>query len=428
LQLDELAHVQRLLGNGLSLCVVPLPQMHRAVLHAQLSIGSRFETSADNGVSHFLEHMLYRGTPSYPSAHEQALVFERRGASLDATTACDTGTLAISGPADELMGLVPAFAEVFRSPRFSGIEIERGIVREEILESMDDEGTRVDADDLIRELVFSNHGLGLPITGTLEHLDAFDVDRLQGHHERFYTARNSVIVAAGRLEPNAVLDSLEQQFEDLASGTALGVTRPGAQEGPRFRFVSHSSSQTNLRLAFRAPGWGDQDQAATEVLVRLLDDGMSTRLYHRICDQRGLCYDVSAGYETYVDSGLFEIRAETSHDHAHEVLSELFDVVHALRDEGPSVEELRATVSRFRWQAESMLDEPEGLAEYTADAIQYGESLRLMERCSKIGSVTVADVRDAAQRWWTERNLNVLAVGLLNKRQRLRLERVVAEF
>src|SRR5690606_10583542 len=100
----------------------------------QIAAGSRFESESDSGISHFLEHMLYRGTPSHPSAHDLAWAVERNGGALDATTACDTGTLSLLAPPDQLLGLVPVFAEVFQRPRFDGIEIERGIVHEEILE------------------------------------------------------------------------------------------------------------------------------------------------------------------------------------------------------------------------------------------------------------------------------------------------------
>lgn len=413
--------IEKRLPNGLRLCAVSRPSLHQAVLHAQIRVGSRFESEDDSGISHFLEHMLYRGTDEHPSAHALSLAFEQWGGSLDATTSCDIGTLSLSAPPSRLSALVPTFVDVFRRPLFDGIDIERGIVKEEILEALDDEGKRVDADDLIRALVFDGHGLGRPITGTLRSLAAFDTDRLRAHHARHYTAANTVVVAAGAITEE-LMRVLEEHFGRLPEGELSEIVSPAPQRGMRFRHVSHSSSQTNLRVAFRAPGWDHPDQRAMEVLVRLLDDGMSTRLYHRICDELGLCYDVSAGYEAYADSGLLELSAETSHAQAKQVLGELLGIVRQLCDEGPSEDELAVIRRRYRWQAESMLDSADALAEFVAESLHNAQSTSLQRRCEQIDAVTVSDVRSVARDWCTLQNLSVIAVGVHGKARRRDLE------
>ncbi len=418
----------RKLSNGMTLVVVPLTHVHRGVLHAQLAVGSRFESAADNGISHFLEHMLYRGTASYPSAHALCRAIERRGGALDAATACDTGTLTLTAPPEELLGLARTFAEVYEKPRFDGIDVERGIVHEEILESLDDDGRRIDADDLIREMCFEGHPLGYPITGSLEHIDGFTEARLRSHHERYYCGENSVVVAVGPLESERALDCLEASFGTLTSGQAPAALAPDAQVEGRFDVVRHAASQTDLRVAFRAPGWGDVDEPAVEVLVRLLDDGMSTRLYHRICDERGLCYDVSAGYEAYSDSGLLELCAETSHENAAEVLRELLAIVANLRDVGPTDDELQTTLDRFRWEANTVLDRPEALAEHVATQLQVGRPTSLAARAAQIVAVTREEVMEAAATWWRPELLNVIAVGLASKAQRRTLQREYEAF
>src|SRR5690606_22105409 len=110
------------------------------------------------------------------SAHELAVAFERLGGSLVATTSSDTGTLEVTAPPHNLQSLVPLFAEVLKAPALNGIDTERGIVREEILESLDDDGNCIGSDDLIRRLLFPNHPLGQPISGTLAQLANFTVE------------------------------------------------------------------------------------------------------------------------------------------------------------------------------------------------------------------------------------------------------------
>ena len=127
-----LTHHELRLANGLPVVLVPMPGVHRAVATLYLRVGSRFESPEDNGISHFLEHMIFRGSPSLASAHDQALAFERLGATPYAATHVDHGVMSVSVPPVNLERVLALLAEVTVAPRFSDIEVERGIVREEI--------------------------------------------------------------------------------------------------------------------------------------------------------------------------------------------------------------------------------------------------------------------------------------------------------
>ena len=184
------------LPNGLRLVLVPEPRVHRAVASLYLRVGSRFETTEDNGISHFLEHMVFRGTPSLKSSHEQALAFERLGGTLYAATHVDHGVMSVAVPPKNLEPVLALLGEVTIAPRFSEIEVERGIVREEILEDLDDEGRDIDADNISRALIYDKHPLGFTITGGIDSLDRFDEAMLRAHHARHYTGHNAVLCLA----------------------------------------------------------------------------------------------------------------------------------------------------------------------------------------------------------------------------------------
>src|SRR5262245_2102752 len=168
-----LTHHDLTLPNGLRVVLVPQPSVHRAVAALYLRVGSRFETPADNGVSHFLEHMVFRGTSSLPTAHDQALAFERLGGTLYAATHVDHGLMSVALPPRNLTPVLDLLGQVTVEPRFSDIEIERGIVREEILEDLDDDGRDIDADNLSRALIYDKHPLGYTITGGIDALGRF---------------------------------------------------------------------------------------------------------------------------------------------------------------------------------------------------------------------------------------------------------------
>jgi predicted Zn-dependent peptidase len=393
-----------------------MPAVHRTVAQVVVQVGSRFETAETNGISHFLEHLLYRGTARLPSAYELALAFERRGASLVAATAVDHCLLGFSSPPETFTEVLPWLGEVMVEPLLEELELERGIVREEILEMLDDAGRLVDASLLVRALCFRGHPLGWPITGTLAEVERFRAADVRAHHRAYFTAPATVIAVAGPIDPAETLSLVAECFAGMPAGTLPVCVPPDRAPGPRFAYVEHPDSQTALALAFRAPGEHDRLEPATELLVRLLDDGMSTRLYHRICDERGLCYDVSASYEPYADAGLIELLAETAHEHADEVLGELLGIARDLRDRGPELEELDKAKVRHRWQLEEMLDDPGAVAEFYALGENSGLGRTPAERLEQLDGVTREDLREAAARTLDPSELSVAAVGSLSRR------------
>jgi predicted Zn-dependent peptidase len=425
MHLRDPQHAQIELKSGLTLVAVHLPGVHRAVIDAQIVVGSRYEQAEENGISHFLEHVLYRGTPRHPSAHDLALAFERLGGSLGAATYVDRGSLALSLPPESFDEAAPLFAEVFREPILEGIELERGIVREEILESLDEDEREVDGDTLIRRLAFGEHALGLPITGTLAHLERFDQAALRRHHAKHYVGSASVVVVAGPLDAEQALTRLSACFEGLRRGDRAVPDAPPPSDGPSFRYVRHSGSQTDLRVAFRAPAQRDADEPAAEMLLRVLDDGMSARLYHRVCDARGLCYDVSAAFEPYADSGLLDLAAETAHDHAATVLDELLCLTEELASGGPSEDELAKARARAGWQYRELYDDPGSMAELFGLGRLTRQFRGPSERLERLQDVDRENVRNAAARIFSRKSLAVVAVGTLSRRAQQALARRV---
>lgn len=415
--------VETTLENGLRVSVVRMPHVRRAVLDVHTLVGPRFEAPAENGISHFLEHMLHRGTPTHPSAHAQALAFESLGGAFSAATYVDHGAISLSAPLENFSELVGLVAEVLERPIFSGLEVEKGIVREEILESLDEDGRSVEADSLLRALAFPDHPLGFPITGSLATLESFGVPLLRQHHSARYVAEATVITLAGPLDPDASLKEVARAFGGFPRGVAPTSSPPAAQSAGRFSHVSYPGSQASLRVGFRAPGERHADEPATELLLRVLDDGMATRLYERLCDERGLCYDVSASYEAYDDAGLFDIAADTAPERAEEVLTEIFGLVRALREQGPTEAEVSKAKRRFAWQLAEQNDDPEALAGFYSLGELTGVARTPQARLAALEAVTTAQVRAAAERVFTRELLNVLVVGPLAAKVRDRLRR-----
>jgi predicted Zn-dependent peptidase len=414
------------LPNGLQVVVCPQPQLHRVHVAMWSRVGSRFETDEENGVSHFLEHMIYRGTPRIPSAHEVNLAFERLGGSLFASTQVDHGIFSLSLPPESVGEASGLFGEVLSRPAFLDIDIERGIVLEEILEDLDDEGRQIDADNLSRSLIYGEHALGFTITGTEAHVRSFDEGVLRRWHERHYTAHNAVLAFAGAIDEAEGLKLAERDFGNLPAGDRVEAREPAhAQRKPRLEIVENVSSQTELRICLRAVAETHPMRPALDILMRVIDDGMSTRLYHRLCDSRGLCYDVSAAYDAYEDDGIVDVAAGVQHKRASLVTREVLAMFEELGREGPRPEELEKARRRLAWDARSMADSAEEASAFFAGGMLFRRFATPEDHVAELLRVTADDVREAARAIARPERLNVVAVGLLEDGEDERLEDVV---
>jgi predicted Zn-dependent peptidase len=414
------------LPNGLSVVVAPQPSLHRVHVALWGRVGSRFEARQESGISHFLEHMIYRGTRRVPSAHAVNLAFERLGGSLFASTQVDHGIFSLSLPPESMDEASALFGEVLSQPAFLDIDIERGIVLEEILEDLDDEGRQIDPDNLSRALIYGEHPLGFTITGSEAHVRSFDEPGLRRWHDRHYTAANGVLAFSGAVDVATAMRLAERDFGNLRPGErATSVAPAHNQKKPRLDVVENVSSQTDLRVCLRAFAEKDPLRPAVDVLMRLVDDGMSTRLYHRLCDSRGLCYDVSAAFDGYEDDGIVDVAAGVQHKRAALVTREILAMFEELAREGPTQDELEKARRRIAWDARSMVDSAEEMGAYYAGGLLFDRFADLEEHVAELLRVGAGEVRAAARELARPERLNVVAVGLLDDGEDARLEDVV---
>lgn len=416
---------RQVLKNGLRLNLVQMPHVHRAALDVHVRVGSRFESARDNGISHFHEHMLHRGIPGHETAHAQALAFEQLGAAFGAMTYVDHGVLSCSVPTESLARTLELTALLCQAPLFSDIALEKGIVREELLEQYDGDGRLIDGASILRKLCFGKHPLGMPIAGTRATLARFDRRALKQFHRRHYVGEGMVVTLAGPFgsaELGRLRKLAERRFGALPRGRAVTAEAPVPQLKPEFCYVPDTGSQTWMGLGFRGPSERDPDEPATELLMRVLDDGNATRLYRALSDEGGLCYDVSALFESYADSGVLEIVAESAHASAHKVLAEMLKVLMDLAEHGPSAAELERVKARLRWQMLELYDMPTELAGFIGQGVLSGTAATPEQRVLELMDIGATRVRDAAARIFRAQQSSLVVVGKLDAKARRKLQ------
>ena len=223
-----------------------------------------------------------------------------------------------------------------------------------------------------------------------------------------------------------VLEPVAKAFGRIPRGAPVGCTSPGnGQTGPVVEFIKNPGSQTELRVALRSLGERDADYVTLVLLSRLLDDGMSTRLHRRICDEKGLAYEISAGLDTYDDVGLLDVAASVAPHKLVDVVAEILRLLKSLRDRAIDPEELDKAKRRYRWDLEATEDDIEGMAGWFGATELFHPPEPIEDRIRRIEAVTAEDLVRVADRVVAAKGLNVTVLGEVGRRDRARAERAV---
>ncbi|MBI3178858.1 MAG: insulinase family protein, partial [Deltaproteobacteria bacterium] len=322
--------VRLLLDNELAVVLCPREQLAQAYVAFYCGVGSRHETPAQNGLSHVLEHMLFRGTASFPEATALNAAAEEFGGFLEGATYRDHMLFATACHPSAVGDAVAILGELVQTPRYRGMEVERAILREELLETLDADGRMVDLDNTAHRAAYGEHGLGLPIEGTLVNLERIDVAALEEHRRRYVVGANSVVSIAGPIDVGEVVMQVKRAFGRLDAGRAPMVeTPPPARHEPVLRYVRDASSQIDIRLSFDAVSISDPEYPALVMLARILADGLASRMHAELVDRRGLAYALHAGLTTYGDCGRFDFEVSVAPDRAAAAVAAILDFASA---------------------------------------------------------------------------------------------------
>jgi predicted Zn-dependent peptidase len=412
------------LPSGLRVVTVETPHLHTALLAVYVRTGSRHETPRDNGVSHFLEHLFFRGSEGWPDTVRMNAAVEEVGGNLNGVTTRDHGYYYTPiHPAHLAVG-VEILGDMLTRPRLTDMEVERQIILEEMLDEVDEKGRDIDLDNLSKRLLFGDHPLALKIAGTRESVSALTHGQVLEHFARHYVAGNLVVTAAGRVRHSEVLALAERAFARLPPGPAsTELAPPPVPAGPRLHFVTHDESQTEFRLNFPTVPEHHEDYPALQLLRRVLDDGLSSRLPFEVVEKRGLAYSLHCSLDAFHDTGLFEIEAASAPEKASRVVEEVLRVLGGLCAEEISEEELARAKRRHRMLLEFSQDSPGELAGWFGGTELFRVPESFSRRAELVDAQSAARVREVARRYFTRQNLTVVAVG---QRKGLKaLERVV---
>jgi len=402
------------LSNGIRVVTCEMPHAQSVTFGLWTAVGGRHEPVRLTGISHFIEHMLFKGTRRR-TARQIGQEVEAVGGYLNATTTHDHTVYYGAAPADHFNRLSAVLCDMYLEPRFAPIDIRRecGVIAEEIQMYQDEPSDLVQ--ELLWEELWPGHALGRPLTGTLESIASFKRDDFLNYRSEHYQAGNTVVSAAGQIRHEQVVERTEKLLGALAKGRRSRVSVAPERAG-RFhaRVVPRETQQLHVAFAVPCCSLHSEERFATALLNILLAGNMSSRLFQELREKRGLCYTVSSSVSHYEDTGVINFYIGLDAKNLEKALRLVAREFKRLREEPVRAAELNRAKeyaigsSRMSLERTSAQNSRIGYS-----TIFYGEVMDAELAHARLRAVTAEDVRRVARQALRPQCVTMTLIGAL---------------
>ncbi|MGD2044026.1 MAG: pitrilysin family protein [Acidimicrobiia bacterium] len=383
------------LPNGLRIITEPMPSLRSVAMGCWIDTGTRDEKANEAGVSHFLEHLLFKGSEKL-SAREVNETFDSIGAESNAFTSKETTCYWTHLLDQDLPVGLDILAEIIQRPAFRTTEIdsERQVVVEEI--NMNEDDPTDVAFENFSTAVFADHPLEEPVLGTRESIRGMTRDEIHGYWRRRYGAGSMVVAAAGSVDHDAVVEMVAERFGDW-DGVAVDHEFSVADVQPRVNVTRRETEQAHLLIGGPGMARDDERRWAFEVLNHVMGSGMSSRLFHEVREVRGLAYAIYAFKLSYTDNGAWGVHVGTTPVQTDTALTVIRDELNKVVDEGITSEEMeRAKGSMRGGLALALEDAKSRMVRLGRDELAGMPHLSVDERLEKLDAVDLDQVQTVA--------------------------------
>ena len=379
------------LGGGLTVATEPVDGANSVCFALAVGVGSRFESATESGASHFLEHLLFRGTPSHSSSELDA-AFDRMGGAVDAMTGRESTTLIArvgSGDGHRAFSLL---CEMVARPLLADVELERSVILEELAMTEDDPGDRLG--EAMSAAVFGSDPLGRPIAGTAETVEALSEAGLREFHRRMYAKRAVTVVAAGAVDPDWFVELAGDSLASLDEGKRQSSEAPAPISASHLDF-SHPSEQVHIQIGGRAPGRESAERFSVRAFDVILGGSVSSRLFSELRESRGLAYDTGSFISGATGVSEWGAYIATRPERAAEAAAALGEQIKQIRSHGVTLDEVSRAVSHLRGR---YLLSRESMAERAGSTVsQLGAGLQPATASQVLGQLEAVTVESVNQ-------------------------------
>jgi predicted Zn-dependent peptidase len=417
---------RHVLPNGLRIVTAPMPHAQSATCFLMLAAGSRYETRETNGIAHFAEHMLFKGTERRPSARDIAGEIDAIGGEFNAFTSKEYTGYYVRCAAESIDTALDVLTDMIRHSRFDPEEIERekGVILEELNMYLDTPRDMIDA--VYEELLYGDQPLGWLIIGRTEAIRSATRETFLEYLGRWYTPSRLVVGVGGRIEGD-LIGRLQQLLGDL-DGSAAAKPQPAEMTwdgGPRVRLQTKDSDQAHICLGVPSYPLNHPDRYVLTLLATILGGGMSSRLFTEVRERRGLAYYVYGLNHSYTDAGSLFSQAGVDIDRINEAVATIVAELRRIAEERVPADELEKARSFAKGRFVLQLETPQGLITFGLRREVLENRLAEPEEVLEgLNAVSADDLQRVAQDVIGQNGLNLAVIGPFDDVERF--ERLLA--
>lgn len=410
------------LKNRLRVIHVPTKGNPSVTVMVLVETGSNYEERSTNGLSHFLEHMVFKGTKRRPTSMDISRELDSLGANSNAFTSNEMTGYFAKAEKRHFQKLFDVIADIYLNPTLPDEELEkeRGVILQEI--SMYEDLPQRKVWDVFSRLMYGETPAGRTIIGPVENIKKFKRKDFVDYRNKHYVAKKTIIIVSGDIKEKEVLAEAKKHFSLIPDKKRVTKQKvKEIQKGSKLSLYHKDTDQTHMILGFRTFGSKDKRRSALAVLSGVLGQGMSSRLYQRLREEMGVCYYVRAGFDQYTDHGYLSISTGVDNERVEEVVRALLEECKRLKTELVSTSELKKAKDFISGNLFMGLETTDALAEFYADQeITNGEIKTPSDISKSLAMVTPEEVRRLALELFTSDRLNFALVGKFKDSPRLK--------
>jgi predicted Zn-dependent peptidase len=402
------------LPNGLIVLTERMEHLRSVAMGVWIKSGSRYEAAEINGISHFVEHMLFKGTRSR-SAQHIAREMDAIGGNLDAFTGKETICFSVKALSNHVPIALDVLSDLVLNPTFADtdIERERGVILEEI--KIDEDNPDVLVHEIFTQNFWKDQPLGKPILGTTKTVSGLQQPTLFDYHSERFRAGNMVFSAAGNLDHDQFVASVGEKFETLAPSTAELTFQSAQVSAPIILRNKRSLEQVQICLGVPSPPITDENRYATLILNTVLGGGMSSRLFQTIREERGMAYSIYSDLSPYSDTGALCVYAGTSADKTLEMLDLVMAEFRALKETLLTEEELHRAKEQVKGNILLGLESSGSrMSNLARQEMYFKHFFSVEEVLERLDAVTADQVQTMAQKLFVSERIAVTLLGRLD--------------
>lgn len=405
-------HKMKTLKNGLKLITVPVAGTKTATILVMIGTGSKYETKENNGISHFLEHMFFKGTAKRPTTLTISSELDAIGGEYNAFTAHEYTGYYAKVDASKIKVAIDVISDMLINSKFDAQEIEKekGVIIEEI--NMYEDNPMAHMEDVFEECLYGDQPAGWEIIGTKENINCFKRDDFVDYLKTQYGAKNSLVCIAGKINAQAI-KAVEKYFAGLSLSKPkkkLAVIEKQTQ--PAMLLKHKKTDQAHLSLGVRTYKIGHKDEAALKVLSVLLGGSMSSRLFISLREQKGLAYYIRTNAEFYTDVGYLTAQAGVPLEKIDEAIKTIIDEYNNIKKEKITEEELKRVKDYIKGKVVINMEASDVNATWFGrQMILRGKIVTVEEYLKKINKVTAKDLARVANDVFVNKGLNLAVIG-----------------